>query len=392
MLTKISYIVHAYLALIYSLLKRNDQKNIWLIGGHSGKLYTDNAKVFHQYLRKNHPHIKLYWIIDKDAPIKKIIQGNLLVKGSIRSYLYFYRAKVVLFSETLHSDIAPFSFILPLIKKYYHQTFKVYLSHGTIALKKMPQYQGRIGNIKKQIFQSYDLAIASTPLAQEAMKGYHINPSSIVLAGSARHDQLYPSQTQERTILVAPTWRNWLMHHPNFEKSDFFIHYQSLLASPTLHHYLETNGIHLCFYLHHMFHQYLHHFEPLESSTISILPQNSDISKEVMQAQLMITDYSSLCSDFYYLKKPILFFQFDQERYIQDIGSEIDLKKSTFGEIFDTKENLIEYIIHHPNLLGHISKKQQQGEKFFLHFKDKNNCLRIYNAISNKLPQKANHK
>ena len=230
-------IFNAYLALIlFPFIKKKD--NIWLIGGHNGQLYTDNAKVFHQYILNKHPKIDIYWVVSKGAPAERHIKNNIVFKGSLQSYLYFYQAHVVLFSDTLNSDIAPFSFVLPFIKKFYNRTFKVYLSHGTIAFKKMPTKTGKIAQIKKDIFHSYNLAIASSELSKKAMIGYNIQADNIVIAGSARHDKLQVLTSNKDTILIAPTWRGWISSNETFENSAFFRQYSTLLSEPILLHYL----------------------------------------------------------------------------------------------------------------------------------------------------------
>ncbi len=387
LLHNIYYIFNAYIALVLFLFTKK-QKDVWLIGGHNAKLYTDNSKVFYEYILLNHSSINIYWIVDKNASIMQDIKGERLIKGSIKSYLYFYYAKVVLFSDTLNSDIAPFSFVLPIVKHFYTHVLKIYLSHGTIALKKMPQYQGKIAKLKQAIFYSYDLAIASTELSKKAMLGYNINPTAIQLLGSARHDVLKSIPNAQRVILITPTWRSWLSSKNILKESDFFNQYKSLLLDINLHLFLRENNIHIHFYLHHMLHQYYSIFQDFENDVIKILAPSVNINNEIMSAELMITDYSSMCSDFYYLQKPIVFFQFDREKYIKKIGSEIDLENTIFGDVFDDSPSLVEHIITNMTKQISISKKQKEGERYFIHFKDKQNCSRIYNAITKKILSK----
>ncbi len=379
-------VFNAYLALlIYPFLK--PKKPIWLIGGHNAKLYTDNAKVFYEYILAQHSNIDIYWVVDKNAPAFSQIKGKKLIKGSIKSYLYFYRAKVVLFSDTLNSDIAPFSFVLPFVKHFYHKTFKVYLSHGTIAFKKMPSFSGKLAKLKKDIFYSYDLAIASTSLAKTAMLGYNINPTAIVLAGSARHDVLQTISTDTKSILISPTWRTWLKGTSVFEESDFFKHYALLLSSKKLFAHLKMHHITVNFYLHHMLHEHWEAFKPFKNEYIKILSPHTSIDLNIKSASMMVTDYSSICSDFYYLKKPVLFFQFDQKRFSEEIGSEIDLEKDIFGEVAYDTPALIDNIIGNTQNKYTLSHKQKKGEKFFIHFTDKKNSERIYDTIRTRNPK-----
>lgn len=357
------------------------KNNIWLIGGHNARLYTDNAKVFNEYILQNHPHINIYWITDKDAPSFHAIKGQKIIKGSIKSYLYFYHAKVVLFSDTLNSDIAPFSFVLPLVKHFYSKTFKVYLSHGTIVFKKMPAYTGKIAQIKKAIFKSYDLAVASTELEKRAMLGYNIKLSSIIIAGSARHDTLKHINREENIILLAPTWRPWLNGLRTLENSDFFKHYSQILQSKTLLDYLYVHNIKIHFYLHHMLHMHIDNFMHLANDNIKILPASCDIGYEIMSSRMLITDYSSISSDFYYLQKPVLFYHFDKQEFLEKIGSEVDLENDVFGKVAYDTDTLVYTLIQNIENKYMLDQQQVTGEKYFIHFKDKENCQRIYDNI-----------
>ena len=364
-------------------MKKN--KNLWLIGGHNGQLYTDNAKVFHAYLLQHHPEIELYWVINKNAPAFSMVQGDKIIKGSIKSYLYFYRAEVALFSDTLNSDIAPFSFLLPIVKHFYDKTFKVYLSHGTIAFKKMPSFSGRVAKLKHDVFASYDLAIASSVLSKKAMIGYGIGSSNIVIAGNARNDALEAKPTTRRSILIAPTWRPNLQEKAAFKENDFYQQYSTLLTDTKLLRYLEKEEIYIDFYLHHMFHCHHDYFQTLQSSYVHILPPEAEISQVIASAEMMVTDYSSICADFYYLRKPVLFFQFDQKTFSASPGSEIDLENDTFGDVYFEVDILIKALIDTLESKQY-SDKQKAGEKYFIHFRDKQNSERIYHAIQERLP------
>jgi CDP-glycerol glycerophosphotransferase (TagB/SpsB family) len=384
LITKIRYIINAYIALFIYLFSRK-RDDIWVIGGHNGRLYTDNAKVFYEYIVDNHPNIEIYWFVNSDATIHNQIRGKKITKGSIRGYLHFYRSKVALFSNTLNLDLAPFSFILPLVRGIYKSRLKVYLGHGTIAFKKMPQFSGAVGDIKRAIFRSYDLAIASTLLEKIAMEGYGIEESNIYIRGSARYDKLYSTPSDKKVILIAPTWRGWLVQDSTIKESDFFLEYTKLLTNPSLIKYLQSHNIYIEFYLHHLFHNFYGEFRPYGSSNITILAPDANISKSIMSSKLLITDYSSISADFYYLKKPVLFFQFDRDRYIDEIGSEIDLVDDSFGEVLYSVNKLVDSTISTMDNHPILPKKQRDGEKYLINFKDRDNCMRIYDTIQKKL-------
>lgn len=382
----IRFVLNAYIARVLYVLKREKlQKPCYLIGGHNGRLYSDNAKVFYEYMLANHPEIDIYWVVAKGAPAMDQIKGKKLILGSIRGYYNFYHSEVVLFSDTLNSDIAPLSYFLPTIRPIYNRTFKVYLSHGTIAFKKMPQFRGIIAKVKRDIFRSYNLAVAATELEKRVMCSYGVEECNIAILGSARNDQLYSIERKERVILIAPTWRSWLKGRSSLRGTPFFYHYSQLLSSRALHDYLRKYNYRLHFYLHHMFHSYWNSFTKFNSDLVTILPPSSDIGYEIKSAKILITDYSSICADFYYLQKPILFFQFDQEEFLEKNGSEIDLVNSSFGDVYLESDALVCKLGEMLSGALCISKRQREGEKYFIYYRDRENCTRIYKAVTTKL-------
>ena len=98
----------------------------------------------------------------------------------------------------------------------------------------------------------------------------------------------------------------------------------------------------------------------------------------------MITDYSSVAFDFAYLKKPVIYSQFDAESFYQNHvwgKGYFTYEENGFGPITRDLEStvltLIDYIEHDCKM------KQEYVDKVedFFAFTDRNNCERVYNAI-----------
>lgn len=51
-----------------------------------------------------------------------------------------------------------------------------------------------------------------------------------------------------------------------------------------------------------------------------------------MKSKLLITDYSSVCYDMLYMCKPVLFYQFDYEKFINSVGTYINMDKDLMGD------------------------------------------------------------
>lgn len=375
--------INAYIAFLLQPFFR-DKQPVWLIGGLGGELYADNAKAFYEYLLTNHPEIRAIWVARKGSAAQQLAKGEVVVKGSVKNYVLFFNSQVTLFSDTLNHDIAPLAFGLPGPRYFYFKVLKVRLNHGTVAFKKRVGKSGISGRISEAIIRSYDLNTASTLLEQSVFEGY-TKAGSVVLTGSARNDTIDAALPTAQTILIAPTWRPWLRGTPRFNDSEFFMAYRDLLLDKRLNQLLERTGLKVKFHLHHMMREHLSAFLPFASKHIKTLDANASVANELVRCALLVTDYSSLCAERYILKRPVLFFHFDRDKYSKQVGSYIDLDKDHFGEVAPDVEGLVTLLEQTIKNNYKISARQAAGEKYFVHFKDKQNCSRIYTEVQRRL-------
>ena len=188
-----------------------------------------------------------------------------------------------------------------------------------------------------------------------------------------------------------PTWRNWIRpENTKIEDTEYFENIIGLITNDRLTSYLEEQGMQLSIYIHQLMQAYLDNFKKAElSKNVLVLPIGADITEELMKAELLITDYSSVAYDFYYMNKPILFFQFDKEEYQQKVGSYVDLDNGLFGQPVYTMDDCVNEIIEISKRNFRYDKKYEEvNEKLrkkYLKYEDKENCERIYEIIKDGL-------
>ena len=100
----------------------------------------------------------------------------------------------------------------------------------------------------------------------------------------------------------------------------------------------------------------------IKSNNINIITLKEDIQKYFNKCDLMITDYSSVAFDFAYLRKPIIYYQFDKEKFrkLQYAEGYFDYETMGFGDVI-------------------VNDAERENSFFIYH--DKNNCKRVYEAI-----------
>ena len=131
-------------------------------------------------------------------------------------------------------------------------------------------------------------------------------------------------------------------------------------------------------------------FEALFQSSancITVLPwQEADISSLIREAGILITDYSSVYMDFAYMKKPLVYYQFDYETYRAGHlpTGYFDYERDGFGPVCSTEQELLARL--EPLLTGgEMPPEYRQRVERFYTLNDDKNCERTYLAIREKL-------
>ena len=114
---------------------------------------------------------------------------------------------------------------------------------------------------------------------------------------------------------------------------------------------------------------------------------NSDFKYRDIYAQsnLIVTDYSSAVFDFAYLRKPIIYSQFDKEEFFSGnhtyTKGYFEYERDGFGEVEYDLESTVTRIIEYMEHDCQLKEKYRKRIDNFFAFNDKNNCQRVYNEI-----------
>lgn len=143
-----------------------------------------------------------------------------------------------------------------------------------------------------------------------------------------------------------PTWRSWLEDKDDdfFCKSDYYQTYMHLFQNEALLDLLKTSNTCMVFYIHPKLKEFMKSFHS-ESPLIQLIPFGQcPLNHLIMECSMLITDYSSVCWDVYYLEKPVVFYQFDSELYEKTNGSYMDMEHDLFGDRCILEDQLINTI------------------------------------------------
>lgn len=376
---KISDVIDAFIfSLLYpvAMVMRLFMKEVWLISERPGQA-RDNGYHFYKYLRTAHLEINAYYIIKKEsADFFKIERfDNIIQFRSLKHFLYYMVARIHCSSQI--GGGMPNPALCNRMKRCLHAIF-VYLKHG-ITINKAPFCYKMHSNVDLFICGAkpeYDFATSEL--------GY--SKDEAVYTGFSRFDNLHDFTTDKTKILLMPTWRIYLSHDDkaDFLNSKYYKSYSSLLNDTRLIDYLEKNNLVLQFYLHHEMRPFEKYFKS-SSSSIHVLSDESenDIQELLKTCSLFITDYTSAQFDCAYMRKSIIYFQFDFDEFTANHYQRgyFDYYAHGFGPVTNNVNQAVDQIIkiHLKKFVLEESYEKRVKEFFVLH--DKHNSERIFLSI-----------
>lgn len=370
------------ITLIYKIFLKINKKEIWLICEDKEEA-RDNGYHLFKYIRTEHPKVNIYYAINKKScdynKIKKY--GNVIQYGSLKHWIYYLVATKNISTQKAGNPNAPLFYFLQVYGILKNN--RIFLQHGiTKDDAKWLYYKDT----------KFRLFVCGAKKEYEFIKekfGYPEN--NVQYLGFPRFDELHNIKINNKQILLMPTWRNWLARETNFlynQKEEFtdtiyFKTYNSLINNEQLIKYLEEKDITMYFYPHRNMQKFVNCFNT-KSNNIKILVKNDiDIQKLLKESALMITDYSSVYFDFAYMKKPIIYYQFDYEEYRNRQYQEgyFNYKNDGFGSVNKNEFEIIENIKMYVENNYIIEDTYLKRINDFFEINDTDNCKRVFEEI-----------
>lgn len=355
--------------------KQGMNRNIWIIGERSYKA-QDNGFRFFKYLREQHPEIEAYYVIRKDSIERRNVQpfGNIITFGSAEHFEKMIQAKYI--CGTHHPD-----FLYPIRSKLYEDQIhakRIFLQHGVFGTKNINPFYG------KGVVNGFytDLFITSSEREKQiAITDLGYSNKEVAVTGLARFDSLFKGDLPvKRQLLIIPTWRDWITNDEIFEKSEYLTRYRDLLFDPRLKAFSEQYNMKIIFCLHPNMQAYVDYFK---DAPVSIVHQGEvDVQVLIKESAMMVTDYSSVAFDFSFLHRPVLYYQFDRDRFIGKYTSHIDLDNELPGPITDSLDGIFENLFKYGDNHFEMAKQDIQKADRFIAHRDTHSCDRIYDAIT----------
>ncbi|MGN0547037.1 MAG: CDP-glycerol:glycerophosphate glycerophosphotransferase [Acutalibacteraceae bacterium] len=370
--------------------KRFANERIWLYYD-CKNVFKDNG--YYQFIHDFgiNDGVKRYYIVNDDMNRNALFTSkqrkNIVKFGSVKHRQLFLSCEKIITAFAEFENYNPFSNVM---WKYYTDLFKaeiVYLQHGVLhAFLPWKYSNDRLNAIDREV-------ISTTFEEKNMTENYGFRECDLIPAGMPRYDFIDGETVKsENKVLFAPTWRKYLIGvNPSggffatpdkFKASNFFKETYEFLHSPELKECLEKNNWYLDFKLHPIFSEYASLYE-LDDERIRI----ADKSVDEKTYKIFITDFSSFCFDFVYLKKTMMYFVPDDEMFRAGMNDyrKLDLPlEEGFGPLAHNAGQAVKYLCELVNRNGESEEKYlERMNGFFIH-SDKNCRDRVYESIIKK--------
>ncbi len=369
---------------IASLFYRLWHRNIWLVCERKSDA-RDNGYWFYKYMVEKHPEVEAVYAIDKASiDYQKVASlGKVIQFGSLFHWIHYFAAKKNISSQKEGKPNAALCFVLEVYLGRLKN--RVFLQHG-ITKDNARWLHDDVSKIS--------LFCCAAPREFEFIKeNFGYAEEKLAMPGFCRFDNLLSEHETKRQILVMPTWRRWLGMTSSdtlkYEKSlkfcdsEYFAAWNSFLNSEKLNQLITENDLELLFYPHPGMQKWVKEFK-VSSPNITIADAGSyDMQELLMESAMLITDYSSVYFDFAYLEKPLIYYQFDIDKYRKGQYQQgyFDYGEDGFGAVVGNERDLLaemEQLVCNGMSMPDKYKMRREG---FYAFHDCNNCERTYQAI-----------
>lgn len=325
----------------FALIAKIFIRDFWLVCEAENEA-RDNGYWFYKWVRENRPKQKIAYAINKKSPDYAKVKdlGKTVQYGSAAHWFWYIVADKNISSQKGGKPNAAVCYMFEVVLGM-RKNNRVFLQHGVII------------NKLEWLFYSNTYArmfCTSSVYEYEYVKNTFGYPDGYVkLTGLTRFDRLHDIEVDKDLILVMPTWRNWLgresADNKNLDFADtlYYKKWNEFLSSPKLDTLLKKYNKRLLFYPHRNMQKFLHYFDT-KSENIEIADwKKYDIQDCLKKAALMITDYSSVFFDFSYMRKPVIFYQFDEQEFRQKQYEEgyFDYHDTMLGKWSDNLDDLL---------------------------------------------------
>ncbi len=319
--------------------------NVVFLESFFGKSYSDSPKYIFEKLNEMYPgRFEYVWVLDKKRKLP--YPAKQVKRFSVGYFKYLGRSKYIVFNSRQP-------------KYFVKRKGNVFLEtwHGT-PLKKLvfdiEEVVSASPTYKRNFYiqsRSWDYLVSANGFSSEVFRRAFVYDKPLLEFGYPRNDILHSDNKEElaekikdktgirkdrKVILYAPTWRD--DEYYDHGKYKFSLHLDLKLMKEKL-----GDEYVVLLRTHYFIADYLD-VRDLDGFVYN-MSRYDDIAELYLISDILVTDYSSVFFDYANLRRPMLFYTYDLDKYRDVIrGFYIDMKKELPGPLLFTTEEIIDSI------------------------------------------------
>ena len=374
------------IALVCACFYRWFHKDLWIVCEDKNEA-RDNGYWFFKYVREHHAEQEcVYAILNTSPDFEKVNKlGKTVQYGSLKHWILYFASTKKISSQKAGNPNAAIFYFLEVYG--FLKDKRIFLQHGiTINNAKWLYYD--VTKMTKFICGAY-------PEKEYVSEVFGYPHGGVEYTGLCRFDGLHSLRKEKTTILIMPTWREWIADEDyrlkeyegttKIQDTEYFRKWRELLENENLLDLLLESGKRIVFYPHRNMQKYIH-FLPESSETIKIARmEDYDVQDLMKSAAMMITDYSSVFVDMLYMKKPVVFYQFDYAKYREAQYNEgfFNYQDNAFTQCCFEINGLIKTIRKQIEIDFEPSQEYMKAHQVFFKLYDDHNCDRVFSVVRN---------
>lgn len=377
------------------LARRFKRRQVWLLSDRS-EAGGDNGEALFCYLRRHHPEIDVRFTVDRSSATAR----RLAAVGPVVPWCSWRRKITTLLADCLISSQAQEVFVNPFgayagpYRRLLDDKPFVFLQHGVIK----DDMSAELNRSRRHI----DGFVTSSARERASIidGNYGYTAQQVWLTGLPRFDEF--ASNPAKRILIMPTWRlglmagqdsssgRWLLGN-GFAQSDFLSFYRALLADERMLAACRRTGYRISFVLHPNMTIARRYFAG--NDIVEVVDEGASYRDLFSTGSLLVTDYSSTAFDFAYLRKPVVYCQFDEGEFFSGAHSYgkgyFDYRRDGFGPVETTLDATVAQIVRYIEADCEIKPEYRRRIDGFFAFSGGGNCARVTARILELMEHRA---
>jgi len=376
---------HLYRTLNVYIFSKMKQKDNWIIfESFVGRNYSGQPKYIYQYLQKNYgKKYKYIWIVN-DKKMEIDGKHTKVKRFGLKYYYYMTRSKY-----WVNNMRQPYAFPKRdsqiMLETWHGTPLKRLVFDMDDVHSANPKYK----QIVYKQSRKWDYLLSDNGFSTEVFQScFMFDKEKILELGYPANDPMYDKNLDvkaaelkrkigvpldKKVLLYAPTWRDDNMYGAG--------EYKFELA-------LDLNRLHKGFGDEYVILLRMHYWvvdqldlKGLEDFVINV-SKYSDITDIYLISDICMTDYSSVFFDYANLRRPILFYMYDLEKY-RDVlrGFYLDINKDLPGPILTTNDEVVDALKNIDEIKKNYNSKYETFYNRFCHIDDGNAAKRVCEKV-----------